>query len=117
MHDHFENIKEAVLDHIANLFEEIEQETVVSHQEKYALLEDAFEQASDADELRVAFDQWYSEHADDIGFDHDADELWDHAVGVGEEILDDDEDEKKIEPDHKDETEEDDELKSAFDEE
>lgn len=117
MRDHFENTKEAVLDHIANLFEEIEQETVVSHQEKYALLEDAFEQASDADELRVAFDQWYSEHAEDIGFDHDADELWDHAIGVGEENLDDEEDEKKIELVLNDETEDDTDLKSAFDEE
>ena len=77
----FEKAKTDVLGHIESLLEEIEQEIALSHQEKYELLEDAFGSASDVDELRVAFDQWFMEHSDDIGFDHDADEIWDHALG------------------------------------
>lgn len=81
MSDKFEKAKTDVLSHIESILEEIEQEIALSHQEKYALLEDAFGSASDVDELRVAFDQWFMEHSDDIGFDHDADELWDQALG------------------------------------
>ena len=55
----FDKTKDTVLGHIQSLFEEMEQEMAVSHQEKYALLEDAFENASDEDELRVAFEQWF----------------------------------------------------------
>jgi len=95
----FEKAKSDVLGHIESLLEEIEQEIALSHQEKYALLEDAFGSASDVDELRVAFDQWFLEHGDDIGFDHDADEIWDHALG-GEHtyaMSDDDEDDEEEE--------------------
>lgn len=81
MGDTFETTKQAVLGHIESLFEEMEQEMAMSHQEKYALLEDAFESASDKGELRVAFEQWHREHSDDIEFDHNADELWDNALG------------------------------------
>lgn len=76
----FDTIKESVLAHMQNLFEEMEKETVLSHQEKYALLEDAFENASDVSELRVAFEQWYADHAEEVGFEHEPDELWDMAV-------------------------------------
>ena len=57
----------------------------MSHQEKYALLEDAFENATDAAELRVAFDQWYADHAAEIEFEHEAHELWDMELGNVEE--------------------------------
>ena len=77
----YEEIKDAVLTHIQALFQEMENEVAISHQEKYALLEDAFENATDVDELRVAFEQWYCEHAEEVEFEHEVDELWDHAVG------------------------------------
>lgn len=83
--DPFSKTKKSVLGHIEKLFEEIEQEMAISHQEKYALLEDAFENASDVDELRVAFDQWFSDHADDLGFEEELDELWDQAVAEDED--------------------------------
>lgn len=98
--DHFEKTKEAVLTHVSALFEEIEQETALSHQEKYALLEDIMASASDVDELRVAFEQWFSEHSDDIGFEHDSDEIWDQALG--NEIEDDDEEYEESEDDEDD---------------
>ena len=78
-HDYHE-IKDAVLDHIKDMFEEMEKEMAISHQEKYALLEDAFENATDTDELRVAFEQWYSEHAGDLELEHEVEELWDQAL-------------------------------------
>ena len=81
MSDKFEKAKTDVLTHIESLLAEIEQEIALSHQEKYALLEDAFGGASDTDELRVAFEQWFLEHGEDIGFDHSSDELWDQALG------------------------------------
>jgi hypothetical protein len=76
----FDITKNAVLAHIQQLFEQMEEEMAMSHQEKYALLEDAFEQATDEEELRVAFEQWYSDHADDLQLELEADELWDRAV-------------------------------------
>lgn len=89
--DQFIDTKQSVLDHISTLFEEMEQEMAISHQEKYALLEDAFESASDTDELRVAFEQWYHDHEEDVEFDHDVDELWDHAVsGADGDDMDED---------------------------
>lgn len=92
--DKFEKTKDTVLSHIQNLFEELEQEMAVSHQEKYALLEDAFENASDHDELRVAFEQWFTEHADELNLDYaDADELWAEAVGEDVSFSKDEDDE------------------------
>lgn len=81
----YENVKEAVLAHIQSLFDEMEEEMATSHQEKYALLEDALENATDIDELRVAFEQWYADHAEAVSFEHDADELWAHATAVAAE--------------------------------
>lgn len=117
----FEKAKADVLGHIESLLEEIEQEIALSHQEKYALLEDAFGSASDVDELRVAFDQWFLEHGDDIGFDHDGDEIWDHALG-GEHASvtgddDEDEDDEDFEEEDEEEEEEDDVEEDIFDEE
>ncbi len=80
-----EEIKNLVLDFVKVLFEEMEEEMVMSHQEKYALLEDAFENAADPSELKIAFEQWYANHADEIDFEQDANELWDQAISQGEE--------------------------------
>jgi len=77
--------KQALLDKVQEIFREMEEEAVVSHQEKYSLLEDAFENASDTGELRVAFEQWYNEHAEDIDFEHDMDDIWDLAINEIEE--------------------------------
>jgi hypothetical protein len=81
----FYKTKQAVLNHIQTIFEEMEEEQVLSHQEKYALLEDAFESASDADELYVAFEQWYNDHIDELNFEHSLEELWDQALSDLEE--------------------------------
>jgi len=101
MEDHLINTKSSVLEHIQKLFEEMEHEIAVSHQEKYALLEDVLGNATDVDELRVAFDQWYHDHADDVGFDEAAHELWDAAL-----IVDEDDDEYIEEDEEEDEDEE-----------
>ena len=79
--DNYSELKESVLTHIQSLFDEMEEDMATSHQEKYTLLEDAFENASDEDELRVAFEQWYAEYADELGLDYDVDELWEQAIG------------------------------------
>lgn len=78
-------VKQSVLDFIKNLFEEMEEEMAMSHQEKYALLEDAFENATDVGELRIAFEQWYADHSNDVDFGYDLDEIWEQAVNQTEE--------------------------------
>ena len=83
--DQYYVIKKSVLSHMQKLFEEMEMEMATSHQEKFALLEDVFENATDVGELKVAFEQWYADHTDEIEFDHDADELWEHACVAAEE--------------------------------
>ncbi len=103
---HFEKTKSDVLGHIEGLLAEIEQEIAMSHQEKYALLEDAFGSATDSDELRVAFDQWFLEHAEDIGFDHNADELWEHALGGEDSFFDEDDDDDMSDDDEDEEDDE-----------
>lgn len=80
--DRFESLKEALLEHMRSMFEEIEAELARSHEEKFALLEDAVSNATDLDELRVAFEQWYSEHSADLALEFEADEIWDAAVNV-----------------------------------
>ncbi len=83
--EHFDKKREAVLAHIQTLFEEMEEEMVMSHQEKYALLEDSLGSAGDADELYVAFGQWFHDHESDLCFEHTMEELWDHALNTPEE--------------------------------
>lgn len=78
--EQFDKIKHVVLSHVEKVFEEMEEEMAVSHQEKYALLEDAFESASDSEELFVAFQQWYNDHSEDLDFGNKVEELWDHAL-------------------------------------
>lgn len=89
--EYFYTMKDAVLTHIQSVFEEAEQAMAMQHQEKYALLEDNCENAVDLDELRVAFEQWYRDHADDLNLEHTLDELWDGAVSIAEEEDDFDE--------------------------
>jgi hypothetical protein len=86
MHEErYQQTKRAVLGHIEQMFKEMEEDMVMSHQEKFALLEDLFENASDSDELRVAFEQWYSDHAEELQLDQDLEELWEQATMAVEE--------------------------------
>ncbi|NCO05236.1 MAG: hypothetical protein GW939_03765 [Candidatus Magasanikbacteria bacterium] len=86
MHEeYFEQAKRAILEHIQEMFEEMEKEIAMSHQEKYALLEDLLENAAHEDELRVAFEQWYKDHEEDIDFEQSMDELWGQAIARIEE--------------------------------
>ena len=80
--EQFELVKENLLGHVRGLFAEIEEEVARSHEEKYALLEDAVNNASDIDELRVAFEQWYSDHTGEIDFGYEIDEIWDAVVNA-----------------------------------
>lgn len=83
--DYFENTKDAVLGYVQTMFEEMEEEMAVSHQEKYALLEDAFENATDMDELRVAFEQWYNDHVEELGLEQELADMWAQARAHVEE--------------------------------
>lgn len=80
--EHFDIVKDALLAHMRGLFEELEEEVALSHEEKYALLEDSLENASDVDELRVAFEQWHSDHAREIDLQYEVDEIWDAALNA-----------------------------------
>lgn len=80
--EQFELIKANLLGHIRELFKEIEEEVARSHEEKYALLEDAVNNTSDINELRVAFEQWYSDRIAEIDFGYDIDEIWDAVVNA-----------------------------------
>ncbi|OGH65679.1 MAG: hypothetical protein A3J66_01380 [Candidatus Magasanikbacteria bacterium RIFCSPHIGHO2_02_FULL_47_14] len=101
----FSHVKKALLTHIQSVFDEAEELLAMQHQEKYTLLEDAFENATDVDELRVAFEQWYSDHAEDLQLEHEVGELWEAAVGMIEDADkegdEDDEDEDEDEDDKK----------------
>lgn len=80
-------VKQAILDHIREVFQEIEADAARSHEERYAMLEDVLENASDSSELRVAFEQWYADHADDLDLEYDLDEMWDQALHRMEEEM------------------------------
>jgi len=49
-----------------------------------ALLEDALDSSSDTDELKVAFDQWFNDHSEDLDLEYNLEELWDAAMGRGD---------------------------------
>lgn len=83
--DQFQFTKSAVLGHVQSTFEEIEESMAMVHQEKLSLLEDAFENANDVDELRIAFEQWHRDHAHDIELEEAVDDLWDAALALAEE--------------------------------
>lgn len=104
MADSFHRVKRGVLSHIHELFEELEEQMVMAHQEKYAMLEDAFENATDTDELRVAFEQWFTDHADDMDLEHSMDDIWEAGLAVAEEH--DDEDDEDFDEDYDDADEE-----------
>lgn len=81
MEEHiFNQTKKVILDHVQELLEEMEQEIALSHQEKFAMLEDMLGGANDSGELKVAFAQWFNDHHEEIDFDHDLDEIWAHAI-------------------------------------
>ncbi len=83
MHEEqFESLKGSLLDHMRTVFEEIEEGLARTHEEKFALLEDAVGSATDIDELRVVFEQWYTDHAEDIDLDYEVDEIWDAVLNV-----------------------------------
>ncbi|PIT86327.1 MAG: hypothetical protein COU33_03815 [Candidatus Magasanikbacteria bacterium CG10_big_fil_rev_8_21_14_0_10_43_6] len=92
--EQFYTIKNSVLHHIQELFEEMEEGLVMQHQEKYTLLEDSFESANEVGELRVAFEQWYRDHAEDIDLESTADELWSNALASAEDGISADFDEE-----------------------
>ncbi len=82
MEEQYSQAKQALLAHIREVFSEREEDLVRSHEEKFALLEDSLENASDVDELRVAFEQWHMEHSDDLQFEYEVEEMWDHAMNT-----------------------------------
>lgn len=104
--DQFHKMKYAVLSHIQQTFEEMEESMAMQHQEKYALLEDAFENANDVDELRIAFEQWHRDHSEDLQMEQDVDELWDGALAVAEDDEDEDDDDDEGDKDKNDDKEE-----------
>ena len=79
--DHYDIVKEALLNHIREVFEEIEEEMARYHEEKYAMLEDSLNNASDAEELQVAFGQWFNDHSEDLDLEYDVEDLWQNALG------------------------------------
>ncbi len=81
MNDSFPKVKQALLGYVQSSFEEMEESAALRHQERFALLEDAFENATDVDELRVAFEQWHSDHNEDLELEQDVDEMWEGAIG------------------------------------
>lgn len=107
MKDVFNKVKRALLDHVHATFEEMEQSAALRHQERFALLEDSFESATDVDELRVAFEHWHSDHSEDLELEQDVDEMWDAAMGglLDEELDEDDIVVKKRKTDNDDEDE------------
>ncbi len=76
----FDSVKMSLLDQVRELFEEIEEGAARSNEEKYALLEDALEEAADIEELRVALEQWYNDHGSEVDLGYEVDEIWDAAV-------------------------------------
>jgi Asp-tRNA(Asn)/Glu-tRNA(Gln) amidotransferase A subunit family amidase len=103
MANEFRKVKTAVLGHVQSLFDEMEESMAMSHQEKYALLEDACENATDKDELRVALEQWYSEYGEELDMDRNVDEIWQEAIGLLEDDeMDLDEDDEENEDDDED---------------
>jgi hypothetical protein len=90
-------VKTAVLGHVQSIFDEMEEAMAMSHQEKYAFLEDACENATDKDELRVALEQWYAEYGEELELDNDVDEIWDGALGRLDDNEIEDEEEEEVE--------------------
>lgn len=117
MNDTFPKIKNALLSYVTSTFEEMEESAALRHQERFALLEDSFESATDVDELRVAFEQWHSDHSEDLELEEDVDEMWEAAIGglLDEEFDDDTEiKRKKTDNDDVDDFDDEDEEEDPF---
>ncbi|MBT4153020.1 MAG: hypothetical protein HOE53_00015 [Candidatus Magasanikbacteria bacterium] len=93
--EQFSKVKKAILGHVQNVFDEIEESLAMQHQEKYSLLEDACENATDVSELKIAFQQWHGEHADDLELEDNIEDMWSTAITLldEEEEWEDDEEE------------------------
>ena len=78
--DTHEAIKGALLEYIQERLEEIEKDLAMSHQEKYAHLEDVLESSVDEEEVKVAFEQWYNEHQSDLDLSEAPEDLWEQAL-------------------------------------
>ena len=78
--EQLELVKGNLLQHMRKLFGEIEQGMARTHEEKFALLEDAVGTAGDFDELKVAFEQWHSDHATDVDLEYEVEEIWDAVL-------------------------------------
>ncbi len=78
--EQLENIKENLLEYMRQVFAEIEEGMARTHEEKFALLEDAVSTASDFDELKVAFEQWHLDHAHDVDLEYEVEEIWDAVL-------------------------------------
>ncbi len=76
----YHEIKQALLDHIREIFDEIEEELARSHDEKYVLLEDMLENANDISELKVAFEQWFMDHAVDLDWEYEIEDIWNNVL-------------------------------------
>ncbi len=107
--DQFPKVKKAILVHVQNVFDEIEESLAMQHQEKYSLLEDACENATDVSELKIAFQQWHGEHADELELEDNIEDMWSNAIA----LLDEDEAWDEDEDDEEDEDEEDDETETT----
>ncbi|PIR78588.1 MAG: hypothetical protein COU28_00845 [Candidatus Magasanikbacteria bacterium CG10_big_fil_rev_8_21_14_0_10_36_16] len=73
-------VKAALLGHVRELFEEIESELARFHEEKFAMLEDALEGASDTEELQVAFTQWFNDQGEELDLGYELEEIWNNAL-------------------------------------
>ena len=83
MHMHeemLETVKENLLKHMRQIFSEIEEGMARTHEEKFALLEDAINNAGDFDELKVVFEQWHLDHAQDVDLEYEVEEIWDAVL-------------------------------------
>lgn len=81
MHEEMlEKIKENLLEHMRTVFAEVEEGMARTHEEKFALLEDAINTAGDFDELKVVFEQWHSDHAADVNIEYEVEEIWDAVL-------------------------------------
>lgn len=78
--EQLEIVKGNLLTHMRQVFSEIEQGMARTHEEKFALLEDAVTTASDFDELKVAFEQWYLDHSADVEIEYEVEEIWDAVL-------------------------------------
>lgn len=78
-------MKRVILEHVQTVFDELEQALVLQHQEKYSILEDALENADDVDELKIAFEHWHLENAEELEIEEDPHDMWISMLEIAEE--------------------------------